>query len=333
MPLSTGAHLYADELHCNKIGDHTNDQAVDEINVRSNVFLHEDSLVFKHLPSKNTLFSTSSDSALTLRNEWDLDVDSSSNRFVIRHSESGDVVLSIDPTTKLVSIPSISGGGGEGGTTLTLPDLTPISTIVLTDFNAVLTDVDNAHRTKLVTAEAIRSWVEDTLLPSSVRTSNGIGGLRVGSINALSPSSFNVPSCLAVSDFVNASITNTLLKNTQGQIVSVSESITDDVTTLPTSNAVYNFVLDTLYTNRNKALTAYLNAPDLNYTNNQNINIGVHVNIGGNSTEPFTVIEIELIYSTHFLYRSFQAIISDNVTYFDATTYDVISTQDGGYRR
>eukprot|EP00965_Chrysotila_dentata_P053292 1768692-Pleurochrysis_carterae.AAC.1 len=156
MPLSTGAHLYADELHCNKIGDHTNDQAVDELNVRSNVFLHEDSLHFKHLPSKNALFSTSSGSALTLRDQWDLDVDQSSNKFVIRHCETGEVVLSIDPATKIVSIPSLSGGGGGGGgVTLTLSDSTPISTTVLDNFNAVLTDADNTHRTKLITAEAL----------------------------------------------------------------------------------------------------------------------------------------------------------------------------------
>eukprot|EP00965_Chrysotila_dentata_P196299 6177492-Pleurochrysis_carterae.AAC.1 len=155
MPLSTGAHLYADELHCNKIGDHTNDQAVDEINVRSSVFLHEDSLHFKHLPDNNTLFATSSDSALTLRDQWDLDVDPSNN-FVIRHRETGEVVLSIDPSTKIVSIPSLSGGGGGGGgVTLTLPDSTPINSTVLDNFNAVLTDADNEHRTKLITAEAL----------------------------------------------------------------------------------------------------------------------------------------------------------------------------------
>jgi ribosome maturation factor RimP/uncharacterized protein YaiE (UPF0345 family) len=82
----------------------------------------------------------------------------------------------------------------------------PINTNVLSTFTIGGTE-DNNDSTSLVSAKAIEDWFEH-LQQSLVQVQVGQQGpsLRVGSISLTSPSSLNVPSCSAVSNFVSAKL-------------------------------------------------------------------------------------------------------------------------------
>ena len=61
------------------------------------------------------------------------------------------------------------------------------------------------YATSLVTAGALENFIENVLQPSLLTVQAGQSpGVRVGTISTTSPSNINVPSCLAVSNFVAA---------------------------------------------------------------------------------------------------------------------------------
>jgi hypothetical protein len=82
----------------------------------------------------------------------------------------------------------------------------PISTEVLDTFSIGGSEENNAVNS-LLTAKAVEDWFEQ-LNSSLVKIASGETGnsVRVGTINAASPSSINVPSCSAVNQLVNTKL-------------------------------------------------------------------------------------------------------------------------------
>ena len=126
----------------------------------------------------------------------------------------------------------------------------PISSVVLDTFTIGGSEENNAANS-LLTAKAIEDWFEQ-VNQHLVMISPGQQGpsVRVGSINASSPSTLNVPSCAAVSSLVNTKLTpinatiQYLLNNKVDQSLVASSMLASNLSSsnLVTEGAILNFI-------------------------------------------------------------------------------------------
>ena len=127
-----------------------------------------------------------------------------SGDFVIRDEVAGIDRISIDSEGKITGLENASGVQGALNTTSGLS----ISTTVLDTFALASGGDGVGYSNSLLTAGAIENWFE-ALQTSLIMVSPGQTGpgFRVPSISTTLPSGTNVPSCLAVSNFVNTKLT------------------------------------------------------------------------------------------------------------------------------
>ena len=126
----------------------------------------------------------------------------------------------------------------------------PISSVVLDTFTIGGSEENNAANS-LLTAKAIEDWFEQ-VNQHLVMISPGQQGpsVRVGSINASSPSTLNVPSCAAVSSLVNTKTTpqwaaiNSLQSSKVDQSLVASSMLASNLSSsnLVTEGAILNFI-------------------------------------------------------------------------------------------
>ena len=130
------------------------------------------------------------------------------DKFVIRDEVAGVDRLSIDPSGNITGIHQtdvdglVSALAGKQAV-LTTASGQDISTTVLDTF-ALAADGDGVgYSNSLLTAGAIENWFEQLQNSLIMITPGQSGpGFRTGAISSSSPSAINVPSCLAVSNFV-----------------------------------------------------------------------------------------------------------------------------------
>ena len=144
------------------------------------------------------------------------------DKFVIRDEAAGVDRLSIDSEGKITGLENASGVQVALNTTSGLS----ISTTVLDTFALAAGGDGVGYSNSLLTAGAIENWFEQ-LQNSLIMISPGQSGpgFRVASISTTLPSSTNVPSCLAVSNFVNTKLTPINLDITSLQSSKVDQSL------------------------------------------------------------------------------------------------------------
>ena len=131
------------------------------------------------------------------------------DKFVIKDEINGNDILTLDSNgLDQSSIAGLANTLSDKQASLTLPNGTAISTTVLDTFQLV-SDADGpSYATSLLTAGAIENWFE-TLQSSllMIQPGNMGPGYRASSISTTTtPSGTNVPSSLAVSNFVTTKL-------------------------------------------------------------------------------------------------------------------------------
>ena len=153
----------------------------------------------------------------TSTKRFSIGLDSGGN-FVIRDEIQGVDRLKIDASGNILGIrqqdvPDLKSDLTSRQEVLKVNGV-PINTAVLNTFHIASGGEDGNPANSLLTAKAIEDWFEE-LQNSLVMIMPGQSGpaYRVGMISHTSPSAVNLPSCLAVSNFVN-----TTLKNFEGSL-------------------------------------------------------------------------------------------------------------------
>lgn len=133
------------------------------------------------------------------------------DKFVIRDEVAGTELLALDSSGLVQSqVVGLVDALNSKQAALTVGGQ-PVSTTVLNTFQ-LASQGDGNPVNSLVTAKAIEDWFEG-LQSSLVQVQPGQAGpaFRQGFINVTSPSAVNVPSCFAVSTFVDAKIGTAML--------------------------------------------------------------------------------------------------------------------------
>ena len=141
--------------------------------------------------------------------KYSIGLNTAGDKFVIKDEIHGNDILTLDSNgLDPAGTAGLSSALDAKQASLTLPNGSAISTTVLDTFQLVSDGNGPSYNTSLLTAGAIENWFEtlqDSLL--MIPPGNTGPGYRAASISTTTtPSGVNVPSSLAVSNFVNTKI-------------------------------------------------------------------------------------------------------------------------------